>query len=366
MVKSKTKVKKSIKKVKKISKYKSVKAEESLFDSLDFNISPPTSRPIIITVGNGKGGVGKSLVAVNLAAYLLELLNRWDFENATSPLSRKRKVLLVDCDFQANSSQHLNVFSEGIHSKRNLYEGIVTGDRTLKEAIISTEVEGLDMISSNFDLCKFNEGDRLDSELRSWLRKKYLENYDYVIIDSRPEVGKLTANIMVATDFYIVPLMLSPTAVMGLSIMLRLINKIQTMKQDNYLKFLGVVYSIYDSKSSMQKNNYKPFMTDFLKKANIPVLGCIPSSQAVLTSIDSFLPLTHSHKSSKLLPIQEEFYKFAGKVINDAQIKKGRVAKAPIIESHIGDATYLRMTKGVSKENPMPNFEVFDDFEDSI
>src|SRR5881392_380339 len=47
------------------------------------NVAPPLGAKHVIAVGGGRGGVGKSIVAVNLAVYLAQL---------------GRKVLLIDTD----------------------------------------------------------------------------------------------------------------------------------------------------------------------------------------------------------------------------------------------------------------------------
>src|SRR5690242_7789912 len=47
------------------------------------NVAPPLGVKHVIAVGGGRGGVGKSIVAVNLAVYLAQL---------------GRKVLLIDTD----------------------------------------------------------------------------------------------------------------------------------------------------------------------------------------------------------------------------------------------------------------------------
>src|SRR3982751_2356582 len=47
------------------------------------NVAPPLGVKHVIAIGGGRGGVGKSIVAVNLAVYLAQL---------------GRKVLLIDAD----------------------------------------------------------------------------------------------------------------------------------------------------------------------------------------------------------------------------------------------------------------------------
>jgi len=55
------------------------------------NVAPPLGVKHVIAVGGGRGGVGKSVVAVNLAVYLAQL---------------GRKVLLIDADPSGAEFRH--------------------------------------------------------------------------------------------------------------------------------------------------------------------------------------------------------------------------------------------------------------------
>lgn len=88
----------------------------------------------IISIVNQKGGVGKTTTAINLAASLGVL---------------EFKTLVVDADPQANTTSGLGFDPKNV--RLGLYE-LMINDAQVKDTILKTEIDYLDILPSNIDL----------------------------------------------------------------------------------------------------------------------------------------------------------------------------------------------------------------------
>lgn len=186
----------------------------------------------IIALANQKGGVGKTTTAINLAASLAVL---------------EKKVLIIDADPQANSTSGVGLDVREVEN--SIYECLVD-DIDPREAVIKTEIDGLDIIPSHIDLVGA-EIEMLNMEEREHKLKKIVahiqEDYDYILIDCSPSLGLITVNALTGANSVMIPVQCEYFALEGLGKLLNTIKIIQS-KLNTELEIEGFVLTMYDAR----------------------------------------------------------------------------------------------------------------------
>jgi chromosome partitioning protein len=187
----------------------------------------------IFAVANQKGGVGKTTTVVNLAAYLGAL---------------GAKVLLVDCDPQANSTNGLGERPSG----GGLYHVLLDAD-SASDVIITTSTKGVDLLHSSPELSGA-EVELLNSETPNNRLKSSLEevraSYDYIFLDCPPSLGLLTINALVAADAVLVPVQCEYLALEGLARLMDTLERVRSQSNPR-LRIFGFVMTMYDGRTSL-------------------------------------------------------------------------------------------------------------------
>ena len=194
----------------------------------------------IIALANQKGGVGKTTTTINLAASLATL---------------EKTVLVVDADPQANSSSGLGVDIKQVES--SLYECIID-HVDVRDAIYTTDVEGLDIIPSHINLVGA-EIEMLNMNNREKILRNMLapirDEYDYILIDCCPSLGLTTVNSLTAADSVIIPVQCEYFALEGISKLLNTI-KIIKSKLNPKVEIEGFLLTMYDSRLKLANQIY--------------------------------------------------------------------------------------------------------------
>lgn len=189
----------------------------------------------IIAIANQKGGVGKTTSTVNLAAALARM---------------NKKVLMIDLDPQGNATVAIGIEKDELPV--SAYDMLV-GESKAKESVLSTEVDGLDLIGANSDLTAA-EVELLDEtkgpkKLRKAL-KKLRDQYDAILIDCPPTLNMLTLNALTAADGIMVPVQCEYFALEGLSALMDTIEAVQTdLNPDLHID--GLLRTMHDRRNNL-------------------------------------------------------------------------------------------------------------------
>lgn len=186
----------------------------------------------IVAIANQKGGVGKTTTAINLCAALS---------------TRKRRVLLCDCDPQGNATSGMGLSKNDVCS---IYDVMLRG-ADIEKAIESTPWG--DVLASNRELVGANI-ELVDMDEREYVLKKALEpvreRYDYILIDCPPSLELLTLNTFCAADTVLVPVQCEYYALEGLSDLVGTI-KLTNQRLNPKLEIEGLVLTMYDSRTKL-------------------------------------------------------------------------------------------------------------------
>lgn len=258
-------------------------------------------RAKVTAIFNNKGGILKSNLTANMAALYAQ---------------QGKKVLMIDMDSQANIPQifgldadefnpnNYNVLVEGEHPKRAIVNVFDEMKKEHGEIIeVPTVLKSVDILPSNDDMVMF--------EFDVLMNKAFHENYfkllrgavrelqgiyDYILIDSPPNMGIYAGNILTAADSVLIPFHPETLSKRSLMKTLQAVDKFRVaynpgleiigiaatkvkMNTKSHKKNLKEAYDYADSKGI---HMFKSYIPETVKGADAVDEECVP---AVLSNI---------------------------------------------------------------------------------
>lgn len=219
----------------------------------------------VIAIANQKGGVGKTTIAVNLAAGFALMQTHLAKKEGAEP----KRILLIDMDPQSSASMTL---AGGVLQAEDGTGKIPSA--TLSDYLLEFEVQAADIIRQsplptkepgNLDFAvsfpqKMNKAKNVlsgssDPDVNFRL-VEFLEEiagkYLHVIIDTAPTQDVLLNNALTAASHVLIPLEAAPFGVAGLEDIIGLVGKVQR-RLNPKLEVLGLIPSRFKGQYAQQE-----------------------------------------------------------------------------------------------------------------
>ena len=215
------------------------------------------SKPIVLSVANQKGGVGKTTSTVNIAASVAHL---------------GHSVLLIDSDPQGNATSGLGINKKDV--RHSLYD-VLLGECEAEEAIRETEFKNLSVLPATIDLAgaefELMERAKKHTPLAEAL-SSLGDRFQFIFIDCPPSLGLLTVNALTASTGVIIPMQCEYYALEGLSQLMMTVRRVKNAHNPD-LTIAGILITMYDGRlnlSAQVLDELKKYYSDSLFRTMIP------------------------------------------------------------------------------------------------
>lgn len=199
----------------------------------------------VISVINQKGGVAKTITVAHLAKALAR---------------RKKTVLCLDMDPQANLSIILGNLDTGKKARTTIYDTLRAGSRQslgvsyldTREDLIKLCYGSLHMAGVERELISNQALDpsrvllkKIDTHVR--------EAFDFILMDCPPSLSMLTVNALTASHYYVIPIAAGDSlALEGVEQLNVVVRDVQEQLNPD-LRLLGVLLTRYDSRLNIAR-----------------------------------------------------------------------------------------------------------------
>lgn len=245
--------------------------------------------PMVISIINHKGGVGKTTSAANIGAALHRM---------------GKRVLLVDFDPQANLTIHFGFLPEG----ENIYDAL-KGKYPLP---IRCQKDAPDIVAATIDLAGA-ELELATEPGREYLLKSLLEpvfeKYDYILIDCPPALGLLTLNALSASNSVIVPIEPGKFAAVGMGKLFEIMEKVRIRINADLAGYkvlitkVDVRKSLHNDVSDMLREHYGEKVFSTRIRTNVSL------EEAQMQGVDIFRYDARSNGAEDYINVSNELLK---------------------------------------------------------
>ncbi len=232
----------------------------------------------VISISNVKGGVGKTTTAAVLSAGLTQ---------------KGYKVLMIDSDPQTNLT--MCFMPEQPDGTPSLYH--VYADGKPLDEVRKVIKEDLDLIIGDFELCnadmQFLKAGRLK------MLKKAIRNmegsYDFVVIDTPPNLGILSLNAFLVSNHIVVPMAADSFSLKGVRLLKQTLDEVQEETEDG-ISIIGLLLTKYTNRTNVSRlleksiNSAAELLDTKVFKSRIRQAVALPESQIAKMDLLEYAP----------------------------------------------------------------------------
>ncbi|MFN3604450.1 MAG: ParA family protein [Leptonema sp. (in: bacteria)] len=194
--------------------------------------------PAVLSIANQKGGVGKTTTAIQIST----LFAKYHY-----------RTLLIDLDPQMNASS-LFVETKDIKQENSIYE-ILKNPHTIKNAVHKTKFDFLEIIPSILSLSELDQ--LLAGNIEGFFKlqdalEQISSTYKFIILDCPPNLGMLTLNALLSSQYVVIPLQAAKFSLDGIKIILDTIETLNKKFRTN-IQILGSLMTMYDERTTLSK-----------------------------------------------------------------------------------------------------------------
>lgn len=219
----------------------------------------PSKKPVISSIASGKGGVGKTVVATNLAAALS---------------AKGKRTLVVDCDLGLANMDILL----GITPVFTLQD-VVFGDRPVQDVIIATKA-GFDLIPASSGVKEMGQLSYDKINLIKETLDTVIAGYDHVILDTGAGISEVVLQFNLYAAKNMIVLNREPTSLTDAYAVI----KVLTQRFDRRT-FGIIVNSAKDAREADRLFSHLDGVTKEFLGLSLHYLGHIVYDKAVPSSI---------------------------------------------------------------------------------
>lgn len=247
----------------------------------------------VLTISGQKGGIGKSVIAVNLA-FSLALY--------------EKKILLIDCDPLGCSTEWSGVNEMSYPAD---IASVFDGRTGFVNAVVNTQFPWLDILPAGFGLfassLKLSKMTPNETLLRLFIREDVYLDYDYILIDGPSSSGYLSIAALAAADWVIAPICPGQNSLLDFHCLLKLVKYVR-LTHEIPLKIGGFVFNRCGGEGEIRSFLTRHKMEEI---EDLVYDTCIPDDMSVAQAVEKKTPLALDNIKS---PAAKAFLDFAKEI----------------------------------------------------